>query len=200
MCFVNPVKDGSFEVHEWCLYNSDILLTLLKARGNFDGGHNKEFNLRKFRKSSIRKVYDSLHGISNERVDLTEAIEIMAYCLDDGKIELDSEFETELYTGLLEQFDKMKNDIPAETLVMVWLYLQTIGKSSEALLMDTDIWNFNKSDFKSAILKLMLDGEIENDAVTLAMKELIVNRLESHDESLLQWVNYIYSQVFINCF
>ena len=198
MCFVNPVKDGSFEVHEWCLYNSDILLTLLKARGNFDGGQNKEFNLRKFRKSSIRKVYDSLHGISNERVDLTEAIEIMAYCLDDGKIELDSEFETELYTGLLEQFDKMKNNIPAETLVMVWLYLQTIGKSAEALLMDTDIWNFNKSDFKSAILKLMLDGEIENDAVTLAMKELIVNRLESHDESLLQWVNYIYNQVFIN--
>ena len=23
--------DGSFEIHEWCLYNSDILLTLLKG-------------------------------------------------------------------------------------------------------------------------------------------------------------------------
>ena len=173
---------------------------MLKARGNFDGGQNKEFNLRKFRKSSIQKVYDSLHGISNERVDLTEAIEIMAYCLDDGKIELDSEFETELYTSLLEQLDKMKNDIPVETLVLVWLYLQTIGKPAEPLLIDTDIWNFNKSDFKSAILTLMLDGEIENDAVTLAVKELIVNRLKSHNESLLPWVKCIYNQVLINCF
>ena len=24
--------DGSFEVNEWCLYNSDILLTLLKGK------------------------------------------------------------------------------------------------------------------------------------------------------------------------
>ena len=28
--------DGSFEVHEWCLYNSDILLTMLKGKIQFN--------------------------------------------------------------------------------------------------------------------------------------------------------------------
>ena len=60
-----------------------------------------------FRKCSITKVYDSLHGISTDRVELSEAVEILAYCLMDGKVEQKSLFETYLYDDLLEQ---LKND------------------------------------------------------------------------------------------
>ena len=52
-------------------------------------------------------MYDSLHGISRDYVELTEIVEIMAYCLIDGKIEQESVFETRLYNNLLEQ---LKND------------------------------------------------------------------------------------------
>ena len=57
---------------------------------------------------SIRKVFDSLHGISDESIPLSNAVEIMAYCLVDGKVDQDSEFETDLYNELVEQLREMK--------------------------------------------------------------------------------------------
>ena len=122
--------DGSFDVHEWCLYHSDILLSFfegklfkilycvcvcfelifeyLKAQENFEDEANRKFNLKKFRKMSIRKVFDSLHGITDKSIPLSNAVEIMAYCLVDGKVDQDSEFETDLYNELVEQLREMK--------------------------------------------------------------------------------------------
>ena len=57
---------------------------------------------------SIRKVYDCLHGISTDGIPLSNAIEIMAYCMVDGKLEQDSEFEINLYNDLVEQLKSMK--------------------------------------------------------------------------------------------
>ena len=64
--------------------------------------------MKQFRESSIRKVYDSLHGISSESIALANAVEIMAYCLVDGKVEQQSAFETNLYNELVEQLREMK--------------------------------------------------------------------------------------------
>ena len=60
-----------------------------------------------FRKTSIKKVYDSLYGISTDGVELSEAVEILSYCLIDGKVDQKSLFETYLYNDLLQQ---LKND------------------------------------------------------------------------------------------
>ena len=79
----------------------------MKARDNFQGKKNKIFDLKQFRQCSIKKVYDSLHGISRDYVELAEIVEIMAYCLIDGKVDQKSVFETRLYNDLLEQ---LKND------------------------------------------------------------------------------------------
>ena len=73
-----------------------------------DAEANKTFNLQQFQKSSIRTVYDSLHGISNNKIPLSNAVEIMTYCLVDGKVEQQSEFEKNLYNELVEQLRKMK--------------------------------------------------------------------------------------------
>ena len=69
---------------------------------------NKKFDLKLFRESSIRKVYDSLHGISGTAIPLSNAVEIMAYCLIDGKVKQESIFEVNLYNELVEQLRKMK--------------------------------------------------------------------------------------------
>ena len=79
-----------------------------KAQQKFEGKANKKFALKQFRKTSIRIVYDSLHGLSNEAIPLSNAIEIMAYCLVDGKVEQESAFETNLYKYLLRKFKEMK--------------------------------------------------------------------------------------------
>ena len=63
-----------------------------------------------FRKSSITKIYDALHGISTENIELSEVIEIMVYCVVDGKIDQKSEFECRLYEYLLEQLMNTKVD------------------------------------------------------------------------------------------
>ena len=77
----------------------------LKDRENFQG--EKISDLSQFRQCSIKKVYDSMHGISSNYVELDEVVEIMAYCLVDGKVEQKSMFETRLYNDLLKQ---LKND------------------------------------------------------------------------------------------
>ena len=65
------------------------------------------FDLKWFRQCSVKKVYDSHHGISTDGVELSEAVEILAYCLMDGKVDQKSLFETYLYNDLLGQ---LKND------------------------------------------------------------------------------------------
>ena len=84
------------------------LFEYLKAQENFQNEANKKFILKQFRKTSIRKVYDSLHGISDEAIPLSNAVEIMAYCLVDGKVEQESPFEMNLYNELVEQLKEMK--------------------------------------------------------------------------------------------
>ena len=69
--------------------------------------------MKLFRESSIRKVYDSLHGISAQAIPLSNAVEIMAYCLVDGKVEQESEFETNLYNDLVGSLKKMKAGFPS---------------------------------------------------------------------------------------
>ena len=81
----------------------------LKAQENFVDKENRKFNLKQFRKTSIRKIFDSLHGISEESIPLSNAVEIMAYCLFDGKVEQDSVFETNLYNELVAQLKEMKD-------------------------------------------------------------------------------------------
>ena len=80
----------------------------MQARENFENKNAKIFDLQTFRKCSIKKVYDSLHGISTDYVELSEAVEIMAYCLIDGKVDQKSLFETRLYNDLLDQLKNTK--------------------------------------------------------------------------------------------
>ena len=100
-----------------------------KARENFKGENSKRFDLTLFRKETIKIVFDSLHGIDNEKardenyimkfciaqiphrygfhpldsVKLSEALEILAYCLYDGKIDQKSEFEKGLYDDIVDE-------------------------------------------------------------------------------------------------
>ena len=73
--------------------------------------------MKLFRKASIGKVYDSLHGISDDNIPLSNAVEIMAYCLLDGKVEQESEFETNLYKELVEQLRDMKADLKKNDII-----------------------------------------------------------------------------------
>ena len=83
----------------------NICIESLKDRDNFKG--EKISNLKQFRQCSIKKVFDSMHGMSKDHVELSEVVEIMAYCLADGKIDQKPAFETRLYNDLLDQ---LKND------------------------------------------------------------------------------------------
>ena len=44
-----------------------------------------------------------MHGISTENVQISEAVEIMVYCLMDGKVDQKSTFESQLYEQLNDQ-------------------------------------------------------------------------------------------------
>ena len=92
-----------FKAGKFCFVSRVQKIWSDKARKNFDSEKNMIFDLKAFRKSSIIKVYDSLHGISTDVVELSEAVEILAYCMMDGKVDQKSSFETCLYNDLVEQ-------------------------------------------------------------------------------------------------
>jgi len=181
--------DGSFQVHEWCLYHSDILLTLHQARKNFEEKNNKTFDLKKFCKAPIRIVFDALHGISTDYVKLPEALEIMAYCLYDGKVDQQSEFETSLYNSLLDQLKEMK-DIPGTALALIRMYLQVLGKPGERMFKE-QIWCFTRKDFKNAITSLLLNDDDDNNELVLKMVNVV--RMHFNDEQqIFEWTKDIF--------
>ena len=73
----------------------------IKARTKFSGNENLEtLNFSKFHLSSVRKVFDLLHGLDIEKITLATAVEIMVFCNYYGNIIGKSEFETNLFQTL----------------------------------------------------------------------------------------------------
>ena len=51
-----------------------------------------------------------MHGISTENIQISEAAEILVYCLMDGKVDQKSAFECQLYEELRGQFNNFFED------------------------------------------------------------------------------------------
>ena len=155
-----------------------------------------------------------MHGISTENVQISEAVEIMAYCLMDGKVEQKSTFESQLYEELLKQMMEALPGcfllgaynpvhttrctlVPKETMALVWIYLHIIGKPAEQFLNKRGLFDFQRKDFKSAIACLMLDDDGETDSTALNMKDLILKHFKSEKELTL-WSKDIFKQVTLS--
>ena len=158
-----------------------------------------------FRKCSIQKVYDSMHGISTENVQISEAVEIMVYCLMDGKVDQKSTFESQLYEQLHDQMvdasvdgieDSFERETlrPKQTLALVWLYLHIIGKPADQFLNHWGLFDFLRKDFKSSVACLILNDDGETDPSAINMKELILKHFKSEKE-LTDWSKHIFKQV-----
>ena len=79
------------------------LIEPIKARKKFAGTKNNIFDFSAFHLTSVRKVFDLLHGLDIEKITLATAVEIMIFCNYDGKITQKSEFETNLFQTLSDQ-------------------------------------------------------------------------------------------------
>ena len=88
-------------------------------------------------------------------------------------------FGTSLY------FIKFSKDLPKQTLALMWLYLQIIGKSTIKFIKEKNFWTFDRNDFKSAVACLVFDDD-EMDETALKMKELIAKHFQS-DRELVDW-------------
>ena len=80
-------------------------------------------------------------------------------------------------------------------IALVWFYLQINGKPNEKLI-DELLGVFDRNDFKSALIWLMLHDEEEMDITALQMKELISKHFETENE-LSIWSKDIFKQVVI---
>ena len=60
------------------------------------------FDFSEFHLTSVRKVFDLLHGLDIEKITLATAVEIMVFCNYYGKTiqKTESEFETNLFQTL----------------------------------------------------------------------------------------------------
>ena len=89
---------------------------------------------------------------------------------------------------------KPKQNLPKQTLALIWLYLQIIGTPVKRLLAEEDLWMLDRDDFEKAYLILVFKTATRTPSA-LEMRELISKHFlnESH---LTKWSNYIYQKVF----
>ena len=75
----------------------------------------------------------------------------------------------------------------------MWLYLQVIGKSTEKLINEINLWTFDRNDLKSAVACLVFDDD-QIDETALKMKELIAKHFQ-RDRELFDWSRDAFVQV-----
>jgi len=83
-------------------------------------------------------------------------------------------------------------------MALVWFYLQINGKPNEKLI-DELLWTFDRNDFNSAFIWLMMDDEEGINKTELQMKKLISKHFETENEStnLTIWSKYIFKKVIV---
>ena len=87
-------------------------------------------------------------------VKTSEALEIIAYCLFDGKVDQESELETNLYNDLVDQLkDIFWRD--SKGFPFAWIYLKMFGQITESLC-DQIFWTFTAESFKNALGRISI--------------------------------------------
>ena len=83
---------------------------------------------------------------------MSHALEAIAYCLFDGKVDQKSKFETDLYNDLVEQLNNLYFLVSGwkKILPFAWIYLKTFGQITESLC-NHFFWTFTEEDFKNAL-------------------------------------------------
>ena len=64
---------------------------------------NKIFDYSKFRYVTIRKIFDFLHGVDFEDVELSIGLEILAWTNFDGQVDQKSDTETLIFSEFSKQ-------------------------------------------------------------------------------------------------
>ena len=71
-------------------------------------------------------------------------------------------------------------------MALIWLYLQIIGLPVERLLLEKDLWTFDRNDFEKATMFLILKNASHRDQSALEMRKLISMHFTTENE-LAEW-------------
>ena len=71
-------------------------------------------------------------------------------------------------------------------MALIWLYLQIIGIPVERLLLEKDLWTFDRNDFEKAAIFLIMKNASRRDESALEMRELISQHFTSEFD-LVEW-------------
>ena len=88
---------------------------------------------------------------------------------------------------------KPNQHLSKQTLALIWLYLQIIGKPTERLLSVKHLWTFDRNDFEKACFCLTFKNATR-DSSSLEMRELISEHFTNQNE-LTEWSQDIYEKV-----
>ena len=90
------------------------------------GGNYKFLNLY-FISHSVRRHINVQFILEKENIPIHNAIEIIAYCHFDGKVDQGSKFEKNLSENLLEHL-KSNEDLTNRCLALCWIYFKLLGE------------------------------------------------------------------------
>ena len=101
------------------------------------GLENRKFNLKLFRKQTLKIAFDALYGISNENIATHELIELIAYLHFDGKVAQGSKFEVQMSETAI---DHLKNDtmISRRSLALCWIFCKTHAREPSGISIEVN--------------------------------------------------------------
>merc|ERR1712131_269893 len=129
------------------IFESDFdCLTESKARQNFHESDDCTFNYENVSYKVVRLFFDLLHPETDKEVSLSDALELMLFCNNEGQIDQKSDFETRLYEELSQQIlEKMKD---SRERCFIWMYLRTDPNHSVGEGLDKKIiQSINPDDY-----------------------------------------------------
>ena len=101
------------------------------------GLENRKFNLKLFRKQTLKIAFDALYGISNENIATHELIELIAYLHFDGKVAQGSKFEVQMSETAI---DHLKDDtmISRRSLALCWIFCKTHAREPSGISIEVN--------------------------------------------------------------
>ena len=105
-----------------------------------------------------------MHGISTENIQISEAAEIMVYCLMDGKVDQKSVFESQLYDELI-----------LEMINVLHCRVETQGRAKRSLELNS----VSPKTQQSMKISFFLLRTTSGDEVIASVKTLMTSNVEA---------------------
>lgn len=186
-------KEKEFPISNYPLEQTEFFYGQKQVRDKLENKKNRLFDYSMFNYRVVRLFFDILHGIKRMDVPLIMVLELLIFLGFDGKLEVNSEMEKDLFVSAIDQLKATKMTKVENALI--WLYLKTWGKFGDHVIKEKDLWNFSGNDLETVIMSLAFPRKKEKTERAEALTDLIMEKFEQDGIAFREWAAKVHAEV-----